>query len=127
MKQRCYNPKDRQYDLYGGRGITVCAEWLESFEAFSRSVGEKPLGMSLDRIDNDKGYAPGNVRWATGSEQLANTRRAIHLTYKGETMCLQHWSKRTGMAYMTLYQRVARGWTPEQIFETPVNKLLARR
>lgn len=127
MKQRCYNPKDRQYDLYGGRGITVCAEWMESFEAFSQHVGEKPFGMSLDRIDNDKGYEPGNVRWATGSEQLANTRRAIHLTYKGETMCLQHWSRRTGMAYMTLHQRVARGWTPEQIFETPVNKLLARR
>lgn len=128
MKQRCLNPKDAQYALYGGRGISVCDEWLSSFEAFAEYVGEKPKGKSLDREDNDKGYEPGNVRWATGSEQLANTRRAIRLTYKGETLCLRDWSKRTGIAYMTLYQRVMHnGWATEKAFETPVNKLLARR
>jgi hypothetical protein len=128
MKQRCGNPKDRQYALYGGRGITVCAEWMASFEAFSAHVGHKPVGTSLDRIDNSKGYEPGNVRWATGSEQLANTRRAIQLTYRGETMCMRHWSARLGIAYMTLFQRIIhRGWTAERAFETPVNKALARR
>lgn len=128
MKQRCLNPKDRQYHLYGGRGISVCEEWAESFEAFATAVGEKPIGMSLDRIDNGKGYAPGNVRWATASEQLSNTRRTILLTYRGETMCLRDWSKRLGIAYMTLFQRIVhRGMSVDAAFEEPVNKALARR
>lgn len=128
MKRRCTAPKDSQYHLYGGRGITVCPEWMASFEAFAADVGERPqAGMSLDRIDNEKGYMPGNVRWATGSQQLSNTRRTIHVTYKGETMCMRDLSRRTGIAYMTLKQRLQKGWSVEAAVETPVNKRLARR
>jgi hypothetical protein len=75
MKGRCLRPTDPSYAEYGGRGITVHAPWIDSFELFLAEVGERPPGTTLDRIDNDRGYEPGNVRWSTAKEQ-ANNRRA---------------------------------------------------
>lgn len=76
MKHRCANPRNARYADYGGRGLRVCAEWLASFDAFLACVGTRPSARhSLDRINNDGNYEPGNVRWATASEQ-ANNRRA---------------------------------------------------
>lgn len=75
MIQRCTNPKQKSYEDYGGRGITVCQRWLESFEAFLADVGERPPGTTLDRIKNEIGYEPGNVRWAPRSVQNTNQRR----------------------------------------------------
>lgn len=76
MKSRCGNPKHPKYANYGGRGITVCKEWSESFETFLADMGLKPHPrMSIDRIDNEKGYLAGNCRWATYKEQSANQRR----------------------------------------------------
>lgn len=77
--QRCLDQKNRKYALYGGRGIGVCDRWRHSFEAFLADMGERPAGMSIDRIDNDRGYEPGNCRWATAREQVAN-RRCTKLT-----------------------------------------------
>lgn len=75
MKQRCLNPNHAAYENYGGRGITVCQQWVESFETFLADVGCKPdPDLTLDRIDNDGNYEPGNIRWATRSQQNSNQR-----------------------------------------------------
>jgi len=79
MKGRCLNPRYQAYPHYGGRGITVCGRWLESFENFLADMGVMPSGRTLDRIDNDGNYEPRNCRWATPAEQMRN-RRVTKLT-----------------------------------------------
>lgn len=88
MKQRCHNPRNKSYWRYGARGISVCDEWFNSFEAFSQYVGVRPEGQTIDRIDSSGNYEPGNVRWATYIEQARNTRRNIFVLADGKEMTL---------------------------------------
>jgi hypothetical protein len=74
MKDRCYNPRHVWYENYGGRGISVCEEWKSSFEEFFADMGTRPLGCSLDRIDPNGNYEPGNCRWADAKQQIQNQR-----------------------------------------------------
>jgi hypothetical protein len=101
MIQRCFYAKHRHFSRYGGRGITVCERWRQ-FENFLADMGERPTGKSLDRIDTDRGYEPGNCRWATKNEQMRNTRRA--LMFDGKP--LAQWAEESGVPYQTLKARL---------------------
>lgn len=119
MIQRCTNPARSGYHLYGGRGIKVCQRWRDSFVAFLEDVGPRPsLNHTLDRIDNDGNYEPGNCRWVTADVQSSNTRRNRRITYNGETLTVKQWAKKLGMPPETLYARLNRGLPPERIFST---------
>ncbi len=115
IKTRCLNAKCRAYPNYGGRGITICDRWRESFSAFLADMGASTQGTSIDRIDNDRGYEPGNCRWASASDQAHNSRQAVHLTAWGETKALAEWSRdrRCGCTKSTLGRRVRLGVSPE--------------
>jgi hypothetical protein len=120
MKQRCHNPNNPAFDRYGGRGIIVCDEWRNSFEVFLADMGPRPSpGHSIDRIDNDRGYEPGNVRWATGSEQMKNRRPfdvgGKLICHKGEMITVRRLAKRCGLSPSTLYKRLDNGWHPDDI------------
>jgi hypothetical protein len=120
MKQRCYNPHETGFARYGGRGIAVCDWWADSYENFLADMGRKPSpAHSLDRIDNDGDYEPGNCRWANRHEQQANRRTSRLLTYNGETMTMLQWAERLGMSWTSLANRAKRGMTDEQILTTP--------
>lgn len=107
MKQRCTNPKSAHYARYGGRGITVCQEWVDSFDAFYKAVGEPPTPKhTLDRIDNEQGYYPNNVRWATRKEQSNNISSNTWVEYEGKRMTWAQWAEYLGIGYNCLMTRV---------------------
>lgn len=109
--QRCNNPKNKRYDDYGGRGINVYQPWADSFSAFFAYLGPRPSGTTLDRINNDGNYEPGNVRWATKKEQYANQRHTKRITWKGRTQTIGDWATELGLKRDALYTRVfKRGW-----------------
>jgi hypothetical protein len=122
MKMRC---ADQSQDNYGGRGISVCERWRDSFENFLADMGKCPSpDHSIDRFpDNDGNYEPGNCRWATAIEQMGNTRKNRMLTYKGETKHASEWARLIGMKVGTMMARLRKGWSDEKIIEMPVKHL----
>lgn len=123
IKNRCGNPKTPAFSRYGGRGITVCDRWRESFEAFLEDVGLKPTpDMSIDRIDNNRGYEPGNVRWADAHTQNNNRRDTLLVTIDGVTKSIADWSVHLGIKSGTVYSRVRKGMDAAEALLTPVVK-----
>lgn len=121
MIQRCTNPNNPRWMSYGGRGITVCADW-QTFENFRRDMGDPPEGTSIDRIDNDQGYEPGNCRWATSQTQNRNRRSSRPMTFQGKTRTLSEWSEELGIPYFTIHARLRRGATDEEALSAPVRR-----
>lgn len=108
---RCEQPSTRYFERYGGRGIVVCAKWRESFLSFYADMGEPPAGMSLDRIDNDGGYEPGNCRWATQRQQMRNRDATLVVEWSGEKVPLIVLCEEIGLSYNMARKRLRRGWT----------------
>src|SRR5262249_22186306 len=107
--------------LYGGRGISICQRWRKSFVAFYRDVGPRPSRQhSIDRIDNDGHYTPGNVKWSTTKEQNNNRRSCRMLTFHGESLTVEQWAERFGMRADTIRHRLGRGWPVEMALTAPI-------
>jgi len=126
MRRRCLDPKCHSFEKYGGRGILVCAEWRDSFPSFLRDMGRKPTAAhSLDRIDNNGNYEPGNCRWATMREQTNNRRVTRFVTAYGQTKALTDWVREVGICRETIIDRLERGWSVERALSTPTRVHLA--
>lgn len=115
IKQRCYNPKNTAFPRYGGRGIYVCERW-HIFENFLTDIGDRPLGYTLDRINNDGPYSPENCRWATRKEQANNRFINVRITHDGMTLTAMQWSERLGIHINTLLLRYRKGLPIEKVF-----------
>jgi hypothetical protein len=112
VKERCNNPNCKSWVRYGGRGIKVCAEWDSSFASFLKDMGRRPTAKhSIERINNSKGYQPGNCRWATAKEQCNNRRSNVLLTCNGRTQTVTEWAAERGINYFSLRSRIQRGWS----------------
>lgn len=109
MVSRCTRPTHMHYASYGGRGITVCASWRESFANFYADMGDRPDGCSLDRIDPNGNYEPANCRWATPKQQQNNMRSNVFVEHEGQAMTLAQVSDATGIPYGTVFDRYTRG------------------
>lgn len=110
LKQRCRNPKAREYKYYGAKGVKVCERWL-SFENFISDMGICPDGLSIERINVNGDYEPSNCRWATPKEQANNRRNTPYLSLGDKTLPLMEWVAITGLTEDTIRQRKNKGWT----------------
>lgn len=117
MKCRCYNPNSKWYSGYGGRGITVCDEWRNSFETFYEWAMANGYAdhLTIDRIDNNGNYCPKNCRWATAKEQGNNRNDCVFVEINGETKTLTQWATESGVKRGTIYSRYHRGIVGEDL------------
>lgn len=118
MIQRCFNPNNKRFKGYGGRGITVCERWRK-FHDFYADMGERPSGLSIDRINNDGDYEPGNCRWATPKQQQNNLRTNAFIEFRGERLRKHEWARRMGISIGALFFRLQHGWSIERALTTP--------
>lgn len=123
MKQRCHDENTPAYKLYGARGIAVCERWRNSFDAFMADMGARPVGTTIDRINNDGNQEPGNCRWARQVEQERNKTNNRRLNFDGKERPLAEISEMTGVAYHLLHDRIVRrGWSLVEALSTPVKR-----
>lgn len=123
MIQRCINPNNRAYYNYGGRGITVCKEWLYSFLNFKRDNPGWKSGLTLERTDNEKGYYKENCKWVTPKEQARNRRDNLYVEYNGEKRLLVELCEEHNMPYGLVYERIYRyNWSIEKALTTSTRK-----
>lgn len=122
--QRCCNPNAKNYKNYGGRGIGVCAEWRNSFKAFEEYCLAHGWqhGLQIDRVDNELGYVPNNVRFVSAKQNARNKRTNHLITFQGETMCAADWCERFGISDLTLWRRLTSGWSVEDALTKPKRK-----
>lgn len=133
MKARCFNENNEKYENYGGRGITICPEWIgeNGFYNFAKWAYDNGYDenaergeYTIERKDNNKGYSPENCRWATYKEQANNKRNSKRIEYNGEIHTLSEWSDILEKDYSTIWKRIKKlGWSVEKAFETPIRKL----
>ena len=123
IRARCYNEKSKDYDRYGGRGITMCDEWKDSFERFYSDMGDRPSKeYSIDRIDNEGIYSLSNCRWSTNKEQGRNKRNTIFVEHNGERRALIEVCEELSLNYGSVANRIRRlGWSSEKALSIPCN------
>lgn len=115
IKARCNKPSHDAFERYGGRGITICERWENSFDNFLSDMGERPSSShSIDRINNDIGYNKDNCRWATRIEQSRNTSKNVFIEHNGKRMCVVEWSELLGINSSTICNRLRKGWSVEK-------------
>lgn len=122
MRERCNNPNFVYFNLYGGRGISVCDEWSHSYKVFKEWALENGYrdDLTLERKDNDGNYCPENCKWATPKEQANNRRSNRSLSFNGEQHNIEEWSKITGKPRTIIDSRLRRGWSVEKTLSTPI-------
>jgi hypothetical protein len=129
MLKRCRNPRIHAYKDYGGRGITVCRKWEKGFMAFYNWAMAHGYAdeLTLDRKDNDGNYEPANCRWVTYAEQSLNTRKTHYIIINGTSKPMSVWAKEYGVPSQTIYHRIKRGWSGEDLLKPPDNKIGNRK
>lgn len=118
MINRCKYPSNKAWKHYGGRWISVCEEWKESFTLFLKDMGEAPPGHTIERVNSNGNYEPSNCRWATQSDQTRNTSRSRLITFRGVTKCLTDWAKDLAITKDTLDYRIKK-WGVDRALTTP--------
>lgn len=128
MMKRCYNPKEKSYPRYGGRGISVCQRWLSDVSNFLADMGPRPSdGHSIDRINVNGNYEPNNCRWATSRQQQNNRTNNRVIKYKGEDYTLAQLTEKSAVKSATLAKRLDRGWTVDDAISLPASAISPQR
>lgn len=127
MRRRCQDPEEKNYENYGGRGISVCEKWQDfrNFQKWAKNNGYKE-DLEIDRIDNDGDYCPENCRWVTHQKQSNNKRTNRLIEFNGRVKTLAQWARELDIKYISLYMRLKRGWSVEKAFTEPINEQMSR-